>query len=170
MIYRILVDFGYRVVMIPAGVSPEERLDELHRRGVVPGEVMDRLRRFSRPDLAAVANSGGEVVLKLALWPRDSADKRMMGASFGALGTVMEEKGLAEPQVSNARARFYYTELGWRRVGRFVDARARQMGHVVKIIRRRNPPTSDVVYRDGYQMAVLPSRGGKGSEDRNRAR
>lgn len=158
MIYRILVDYGYAVFSVPEGSSPGEILDELHRKGTVPGEVVDRLQRLSQPDPAAVTDWKGDVTLKLALFPGDDIGHRMIGASFGALGTIMEEKGLKAPEINNARARFYFTEFGWQEIGRFVAARARKMGHVVKIIRRKNPPSSDVVYRDAYQLALLPSR------------
>ena len=125
---------------------------------------MHRLGRLSRPDSAAVIDWDGELVLKLAVFPgfpRMGRDWRMMGASFGALGTVMDDKGLKSPKITNARTRFYFTERGWRQVGRFVAARAQQMGHVVKIIRRKNPPSSDVVYRDAHQIALLPRRRGQ---------
>jgi hypothetical protein len=32
------------------------------------------------------------------------------------------------------------------------------MGHVVKVIRRKNPRASEIIYRDAYQLAVLPAR------------
>jgi hypothetical protein len=60
------------------------------------------------------------------------------------------------PRITNARARFYFTEAGWERVGRSVAANARQEGRVVKVIRRKNPETSQIVYQDELQVAIIP--------------
>ena len=64
----------------------------------------------------------------------------------------------------NPRARFYFTERGWRRFGRKVAAEARCRGHVVKIVRRKNPLPSQIAYADPWQVALLPEkRKGKSS-------
>lgn len=95
----------------------------------------------------------------LIVSPKDSGypeEERLTGASFGNLAAVMWERGLKAPDITNSRARFYFTEAGWRQVGRYVAAQARRDGHVVRVIRRKNPARSQVVYRDDLQLALLP--------------
>jgi hypothetical protein len=61
------------------------------------------------------------------------------------------------PRLANPRARFFFTEAGWKRYGRNVYAAARQRGHRIKLIRRKNPARSQVFYQDAFQVAVLPA-------------
>jgi hypothetical protein len=82
---------------------------------------------------------------------------RMMGAfnagiAFGAWGD------LPMPALSNPRVRFWFTERGWRAYGLRVAAEARASGRTFRVIRRKNPPESLVVYRDDWQVALLPDR------------
>lgn len=62
------------------------------------------------------------------------------------------------PRLSNQRARFYFTEAGWKKYGRNVYAAAQRGGHVVRLIRLKNPARSQIVYQDAYQVAILPER------------
>jgi len=82
---------------------------------------------------------------------------RLMGAfnaglAFGAWGD------LPMPGLSNPRVRFWFTERGWRAYGLRVAAEARASGRTYRVIRRKNPPDSMVVYRDDWQVALLPDR------------
>ena len=70
----------------------------------------------------------------------------------------MLPRELPGPSISNRRARFYFTELGWQRIGRFVATNAGRRGYVVKVIRRKQPSRSQIVYRDDLQVAILPRR------------
>jgi len=79
---------------------------------------------------------------------------RMRGAFMAGVGEGFGD--LPAPRLNNRRARFYFTELGWRCYGRHVYAAARRRGHVIRVIRRKNPDQSQVAYRDAYQLAVLP--------------
>ena len=82
---------------------------------------------------------------------------RLMGA-FNA-GFAIEAWGdLPMPRVTNPRVRFWFTERGWRAYGRRVAAEARASGRAFRVIRRKNPPRSMVVYRDDWQVALLPDR------------
>lgn len=55
------------------------------------------------------------------------------------------------------KARFWFTEEGWTRYGCKLAAQARnQFGFVVKVIKRKNPKKSSVVYQDEFQVALLP--------------
>ena len=63
---------------------------------------------------------------------------------------------LAAPAVRNPRARFWFTERGWHEYGRHVAAGARATGRTYRVIRRKNPPRSAVLYRDQWQVALLP--------------
>lgn len=60
------------------------------------------------------------------------------------------------PRLENSRARFYFTELGWKRFGAGVLAAARAEGRAVRVIRRKNPARSQILYQDAYQIALLP--------------
>jgi hypothetical protein len=85
-------------------------------------------------------------------------ERRLTGGSFGPLAAVMFERGLRSPSIGNRRARFYFTERGWRKVGRHVTAEARRLGHVVKVIRRKEPERSQIIYRDALQVAILAQK------------
>src|SRR5262245_28506781 len=82
------------------------------------------------------------------------------------LSSLMDELGIRAPGFDSKKARFYFTEAGWRQAGRILAAEARQRGHVVRCIRRKNPLPSQIVYQDEYQVAILPARRkGKGRRD-----
>jgi hypothetical protein len=84
---------------------------------------------------------------------RAEAVRKLRGVN--TFGAQMDQKGLRRRRISNKRARFYFTELGWRKVGRFVAAEAKRTGRVVKVIRRKQPDRSQIVYQDELQLAVL---------------
>jgi len=82
---------------------------------------------------------------------------RLMGA-FNA-GVAMGAWGdLPMPGLANPRVRFWFTERGWRAYGLRVAAEARASCRPFRVIRRKNPPRSMVVYRDDWQVALLPDR------------
>jgi hypothetical protein len=54
--------------------------------------------------------------------------------------------------IRNKRARFYFTEKGWRLFGRQVAANARKAG---RVLRRKNPDPAQLVYEDEFQVALL---------------
>jgi hypothetical protein len=54
--------------------------------------------------------------------------------------------------------RFWFTERGWRAYGLRVAAEARASGRTFRVMRRKNPSKSTVVYRDDWQVALLPDR------------
>jgi hypothetical protein len=65
---------------------------------------------------------------------------------------------LPMPMLTNPRVRFWFTERGWRDYGLRVAAGARASGRAYRVLRRKNPPRSVVVYRDDWQVALLPHR------------
>lgn len=84
------------------------------------------------------------------------------GSNLRGVFTAGLSEGLGDipfPRLSNERARFYFTEAGWRMYGRHIAAAAYRRGHRIKLIRRKNPARSQIVYQDAYQVALLPSRG-----------
>jgi hypothetical protein len=85
-------------------------------------------------------------------------ERRLAGGSYGTLAIIMFSRGLRSPRITNHRARFYFTERGWRKVGRHVAGEARRLGHLVKVIRRKEPDRSQVTYRDALHVALLPRR------------
>lgn len=82
---------------------------------------------------------------------------RLMGA-FNAGIADGEWGGLTMPMLSNPRVRFWFTERGWSACGLRVAAAARASGRTYRVIRRKNPSRSLVVYRDDWQVALLPER------------
>ena len=76
--------------------------------------------------------------------------------SAGLRGDVW--RNLPAPELTNRRARFYFTERGWHDIGQHVLAEVLRRGHVVSVIRRREPADSQIVYRDDWQVAVLPGK------------
>ena len=76
-----------------------------------------------------------------------------MGAyAAGAIGWGT----LPRPQIGNRRARFYFTEAGWHKIGGAVLMDARWRGIMVLVVRLKNPPLSQAIYRDEWQVAILP--------------
>jgi hypothetical protein len=83
---------------------------------------------------------------------------RLAGAFVAGLGGTAWSD-LPIPTISHPRARFWFTEEGWQCYGRRVAAAAAASGRPYRVVRRKNPPESSVVYRDRWQVAVLPPRG-----------
>jgi hypothetical protein len=82
------------------------------------------------------------------------------------LSYLLDELGIRAPSFESPKARFYFTEAGWRRAGRVIASEARRRGHVVRCIRRKEPAPSQVAYRDEDQVAILPARQPKRRGDR----
>ena len=82
---------------------------------------------------------------------------RLMGA-FNAGVADGAWRDLPMPMLSNPRVRIWFTERGRRPYGLRVAAEARASGRAFRVIRRKNPSKSTVVYRDDWQVALLPDR------------
>jgi hypothetical protein len=88
-----------------------------------------------------------------------SSPGRLMGAfNAGIADGAWGDLPLPGFRLSNPRVRFWFTERGWRAYGLRVAAEARASGRAFRVIRRKNPPKSMVVYRDDWQVALLPDR------------
>jgi hypothetical protein len=86
-----------------------------------------------------------------------------MGAyAAGAMGWGT----LPRPHIGNRRARFYFTEAGWHKIGRAVLVDAHRRGIMVRVVRLKNPPLSQAIYRDKWQVAILPPGGEENVADR----
>ena len=81
--------------------------------------------------------------------------KGLMGA-FKA-GVELPWGLLPLPNVNNSRARFYFTELGWNEVGRAMLREAGRRKMFVRVVRLKNPSASRIVYKDKWQIALLPA-------------
>jgi hypothetical protein len=84
------------------------------------------------------------------------------GLLLGAFTAMIAEHAwddLPMPYLTNPRVRFWFTERGWRDYGLRVAAGARASGRAYRVIRRKNPRRSLVIYRDEWQVALLPDRG-----------
>jgi hypothetical protein len=86
---------------------------------------------------------------KFVSWPA--------GPLRGAWTAGLEGMAVKYPELENRRVRFFFTEKGWREVGRAIVARAIREGHVVRVIRQKNPAKSQIFYRDLDQVAILPA-------------
>jgi len=82
---------------------------------------------------------------------------QLMGAWGAGIATGAWDD-LPMPYLTNPRVRFWFTERGWRAYGLHVVAKARASGRAYRVIRRKNPPRSMVIYRDEWQVALLPDR------------
>ncbi|WP_214106752.1 hypothetical protein [Acrocarpospora catenulata] len=82
-----------------------------------------------------------------------------MGGAWAGGGPSKSLDGLPLPPLSNPRVRFWFTELGWREYGLAYLAELREAGHIVRVVRIKNPVESRVAYRDPYQVALLPPEG-----------
>jgi hypothetical protein len=92
-------------------------------------------------------------------WDDTMTISRLVSAGLRGVFTAGVTEGMEEvpsPHLTNPRARFYFTEEGWKRFGRNIVAIARKKGRAVRVIRRKNPHKSQIVYQDVYQVAILP--------------
>jgi hypothetical protein len=89
-------------------------------------------------------------------WNRPSGTQ--LGGAWVSGGSNAELGDLPMPYLENRRVRFWFTEEGWRAYGKTLVAGLRAHGHVVRVIRIKNPPRSRVVYRDRYQVALLAEK------------
>lgn len=80
----------------------------------------------------------------------------LRGVFMAGLSEGLED--IPYPWLEHPRARFYFTEAGWKRYGRNVYAAARRRGHRIRLIRYKNPARSQIVYSDPFQVAVLPEK------------
>jgi hypothetical protein len=93
-------------------------------------------------------------------YKHDDGDRWRAGLSGAAncLSGIMWELDLPAPSIHNERARFYFTERGWQDYGKAIAAEGIRRGHIVKVIRRKEPRASQIVYRDAMQLAILPEK------------
>jgi hypothetical protein len=98
------------------------------------------------------------------VWSEESGAMEILpipGQLMGAFNAGFADDAWGElpmPMLSNPRVRFWFTERGWRDYGLRVAAEARASGRAFRVIRRKNPSKSMVVYRDDWQVALLPAR------------
>lgn len=181
MIYRILVDFrNHTEIVLRTELTLSRRSLErlsrvaspalagrlsglLNKTFVGEAALLDAARKAigrellqeHRTSILVAAQARYPETRKVA-FPWRGHRGRLHGPGYGWLANVMDEHGLVAPDVENRRARFYFTERGWERVGRHVVAEAGRLGHVVKVVRRKEPEVSRVVYEDELQVALLP--------------
>lgn len=91
----------------------------------------------------------------------DKEEEQYIQVSGSLRGAYMagftDFQGLPMPKARvHPRARFWFTEAGWKKYGKFVIADAMRSGRVYRLLRRKNPPRSAIVYQDKWQIALLP--------------
>jgi hypothetical protein len=123
---------------------------------LVLGKILGKsnLEHFARQLIHVASTSSGNDLRIAVPWEYEE-ERRLVGPGYGYLADVMQDHGLRAPSTTNPRLRYYFTEVGWRIVGRHVAAEARRLGHQVKVICQKNPAASQVAYRDELQMAIL---------------
>lgn len=94
----------------------------------------------------------------------------------GLMGVITEEildtwvDKLVSPKTAiPSNARFYFTELGWREIGKNVVAACQRGGQQYRVIAIKENAI-DVVYQDEYQIAGQPLRQGRKAGYRRRRR
>jgi hypothetical protein len=80
------------------------------------------------------------------------------GRLMGGFMAGLDGFDLKYPTITNRRARFYFTEAGWQKVGRLIVARARQRGVMLRVLQGKEPRKSQIVYADELQVAILPRK------------
>jgi hypothetical protein len=84
----------------------------------------------------------------------------LMGAGPSDIWAVWENELIGPDRSLPQNCRFYFTEKGWREVGRNVVAAAMRLGQDYRIIAIKQTD-AQVVWRDlnrGYEVAVQPPR------------
>lgn len=76
---------------------------------------------------------------------------------WDAINDLMIACGLRTPPAVNTRARFWFTERGYDVVGRDIVRFLSSKGENVRVLQKKNPKRSDVVWGDCYQIALLPT-------------
>lgn len=84
-------------------------------------------------------------------WER--ATGKLCGAMLAGFGGWDD---LPAPRQPNPRARFWFTERGWKRYGRYILADAVKSGRRYRLLVQKNPPESRIAYKDKWQVALLP--------------
>ncbi len=74
----------------------------------------------------------------------------------GGFYAMLQGFNLQYPEITEPRARFYFTERGWQELGREIVAKAKSEGHIVRVLRRKDPSDSQIIYKDDLQLAILP--------------
>lgn len=80
------------------------------------------------------------------------------GSLRGGFVAGLEGFHLPAPEFQHRRTRFYFTEKGWQEVGKAIAARARREHRMIRILRRKNPLPSQIVFEDNLQVAILPRK------------
>ena len=70
----------------------------------------------------------------------------------------MAEEGLRVPNRFHPRARFWFTEQGWQKVGKKIAEDMNKLGAYTKIKKQKNPKKGDVYWSDPYQVALLSNK------------
>ena len=87
---------------------------------------------------------------------RNNKKKTIYGRFGGAWCCGNLEMNMEAPKRPvNPKAKFYLTELGYRKFSKDIIRSAKQYKQPLKVIKRKNPKRSQVVFRDKYQVAIL---------------
>jgi hypothetical protein len=91
----------------------------------------------------------------------------LMGVTTEEVVDAWIEKLSAPKSAIPSNARFYFTELGWREIGKHVVVACQRNGQEYRVIAIKENAI-DVVYQDEYQIAGQPIRRGRKAGYRRR--
>jgi hypothetical protein len=110
-----------------------------------------------------ITHNSGEVISFPAI------KSGLMGITTEEVVDAWIEKLSAPKSAIPSNARFYFTELGWREIGKYVVAACQRNGQEYRVIAIKENAI-DVVYQDAYQIAGQPIRRGRKAGYRRRRR
>jgi hypothetical protein len=93
----------------------------------------------------------------------------LMGVTTEEVVDAWIDKLSAPKSAIPSNARFYFTEYGWREIGKHVVAACQRSGQEYRVIAIKENAI-DVVYQDEYQVAGQPLRQGMKAGYRRRRR
>ena len=82
-----------------------------------------------------------------------ASDKGYGGAC--TVGGLQLPRIIPFPLLRDLRAKFYFTEEGYKAVSKHLNEQAKFYGIGLRVIKRKTPKKSQVVYSDKYQVAII---------------
>mgnify|MGYP007123700038 CR=1 FL=1 len=105
------------------------------------------------------ADFSDEELRKLARrMKRRQARHPSFGGAFCTAGIAMDVP-LPKKNLDHPRARFWFTEKGWKRSRQIMLTDMKERGVPFKVLCQKNPKRSQIVYQDEFQVAILPLKG-----------
>ena len=120
------------------GRAPTTNSRSRYPKSWPPSSARSRRSRRPRADDLPAAQRPREAVF----YGRGPGSASVVGSGMGGVFSAGVGEGFHDmpfPLIEHPRARFWFTVDGWKRYGRHVHDAAVRRGHVVRVIRRKNP-------------------------------